>query len=240
MKIIEDILSTLDHEVPVVDVRQGTFQTAVLTRNCGLATTPHGVGSHHNTNPVKDAGLLMDKDTLTLARMALSPCHQEAAIGMAAINSLIAIEEKRCTEINAAAILAEKGQGKKVAVVGHFPFVNQIYEIAKKLWIIEKHPQEGDFDESHTDKLLPQADVVAITGTTFVNHTLEYLLGSCNPKAYVIILGGTTPMSTVLFDYGINAISGAKVTDPETVLRYISQGATFRQLKGVKRLTMYR
>ena len=61
MKIIDDLLSTLNYEAPVMDMRQGPFQTAVLTRYCGLASTPHDPGPHHDKTPVKEAGLLLGK-----------------------------------------------------------------------------------------------------------------------------------------------------------------------------------
>ena len=141
---------------------------------------------------------------------------------------------------NARDLLAEKGSGRKIALVGHFPFVVELGRQAEKLWVLERHPREGDFAETEAENLIPQADVVGITGTAFTNHTIEHLLGLCRPEAYVIILGGTTPLSPVLFDYGIDAISGTRVVDPEAVLHYVSQGATFRQIKGVKRLTMKR
>ena len=103
---------------------------------------------------------------------------------------------------------------------------------------MERSPREDDFAEADSEYLLPQADIVGITGTAFTNHTLEHLLGLCSPNAYVVILGGTTPLSPVLFDHGVSAISGTLVTDTETVLRCVSQGATFRQIKGVRLLTM--
>lgn len=238
MKIIDELLSSLDYKASVADIRQGPFQTAVLTRHCGLASTPHDPGPHHSRTPVNEAGLLMERDVWTLACMAKSESPFEAAIGMATINSLIEIEEQRCAEINAGDLLAKKGQGKRVAIVGHFPFIPQLRSIAEELWVIEKKPQEGDFPEAEADRLLPQADVIGITGTAFTNHTLESLLGLCNPKAYVVILGDTTPLSALLFDYGISAISGTRVVNPKTVLLCVSQGATFRQLKGVRLLTM--
>jgi len=240
MKIISDLLSTLDYEARVRDIRQGPFQTAVLTRGCGLASTPHDPVPHHSQTPVKEAGLLIDKDVLALARMAYSQNPLEAAIGMAAINSLVEVDEQRCTVLNAGDLLARKGEGKRVAIVGHFPFVPRLRTRVRELWVMEKNPREGDFTEADSENFLPQADIVGITGTTFSNHTLERLLGLCNPKAYVVILGGTTPLSPVLFDYGVSAISGTKVIDPETVLRSVSQGATFRQIKGVRLLTMER
>ena len=62
MRIIDAILSSLDYEAIVRDIRQGAFQTAVLTRGCGLASTPHDPGPHHNRTPVREAGLLLDKE----------------------------------------------------------------------------------------------------------------------------------------------------------------------------------
>lgn len=240
MKSIDDLLATLNYDVTARDIRQGPFQTAVLTRGCGLASTPHDPGPHHSRTPVTEAGLLMEKDARALARMAYSQSPLEATIGMATINSLVEVDEQRCTELNAGDLLARKGEEKRVVIVGHFPFVPRLRTLARELWVIERNPQEGDFGEAESERLIPQADVVGITGTTFTNHSLERLLGLCNPKAYVVILGDTAPLSPVLFDYGVSAISGTYVTDPETVLRFVSQGATFRQIKGVRLLTMER
>lgn len=240
MNIIDELISTLDYKVSVRDIRQGPFQIAVLTRGCGLASTPHDPGPHHNRTAVREAGALLNIDTLSLAHMAHSPSPMEAAIGMATINSLIDVDEQRCVELNAGDLLAQKGEGKRVAIIGHFPFVPKLRTVVRELWVIERNPQEGDFEEAEADRLVPQADVVGITGTAFTNQTIERLLSLCRPNAYVVVLGGTVPLSPVLFDYGISAISGTIVTDPETVLRCVSQGATFRQIKGKRLLTMER
>lgn len=238
MRIIDELISKLTYEVPVRDIRQGPFQTAVLTRNCGLASTPHDHGPHHDKAPIAEAGLLIGKDIKDLALLAESPSPHEAAIGMATINSLIEVNEHLCVELNAGDLLVQKGEGKRVAIIGHFPFVPRLRRAAKELWVIEKNPGEADLAEPEAENLLPQADVVGITGTAFINGTIEHLLELCSPKAFTVILGGTTPLSPVLFDHGISAISGTKVVDSETVLRCISQGATFRQIKGVRLLTM--
>jgi uncharacterized protein (DUF4213/DUF364 family) len=240
MSIIDDILNTLDFDTPLGDIRMGPFQTAVLTRACGLASTPHDPGPHHDKAPVADAGVLLAKDVKELAFMANSPGLYEASIGMAAINSLVEISDKDCVELNAGDLLMEKGEGKKVAIIGHFPFVSRLKKIARELWVIEKNPREGDVEESQTDNLVPQADVVGITGTAFSNQTIGHILDLCSSTAFVVILGGTTPLSPVLFDYGVDAVSGTQVIDSDSVLRAVSQGATFRQLKGIRLLTMIR
>lgn len=240
MKIIDDLLSTLNYEAPLRDIRQGAFQTAVFSRYCGLASTLRDRGGHHGKPPVKEAGVLLDKTANELARMVYSTSILEAAIGMATINSLLEVDETRCQEINAGALLAEKGEGKRVAIIGHFPFVPELRQAAKELWVIEQNPTEGDLPEKEAERLLPQADVIGITGTAFTNHTIEPLLALCNPKTYVVILGDSAPLSPLLFDYGIDAVSGTRVVEPETVLRCVSQGATFRQIRGIRLLTMKR
>jgi uncharacterized protein (DUF4213/DUF364 family) len=182
----------------------------------------------------------MGKGALEIAQMAYSSSLLEAAIGMAAINSLLEVDEGRCIALNAGDLLAEKGKGKKVALIGHFPFVSQLRQVVKEPWVIEQHLREGDFAASEAEILVPQADVVGITGMAFTNHTIEGLLGLCRPDAYIVVLGPTTQLSSVLFRYGVDAVSGTKVVDPEVLLRGVSQGATFRQLRGIRLLTMVR
>jgi uncharacterized protein (DUF4213/DUF364 family) len=54
------------------------------------------------------------------------------------------------------------------------------------------------------------------------------------------VLGPSTPLSPLLFDYGVDAISGAVVVDIPAALAAISQGANFRQIPGKRLLTMTR
>ncbi|MFC2032574.1 enolase N-terminal-like fold-containing protein, partial [Chloroflexota bacterium] len=88
MKITDELISKMTFKVAVRDIRQGPFQTAVLTRSCGLASTPHDPGPHHDKSPVADAGLLLNKNARDLALLVKSSSPSEAAIGMATINSL--------------------------------------------------------------------------------------------------------------------------------------------------------
>jgi uncharacterized protein (DUF4213/DUF364 family) len=236
--VIDELLSALAFDLPVREIRQGAFQTAVLTASCGLASTPHDAGPHQGRTAVKEAGLLLEKGGRALAHLAKSESEMEAAIGMAAINSLIEVDDRRCLELNAGDLLARKGEGKRIAIVGHFPFIPDLRKIARELWVIEKRPREGDLPEASAAGVIPRADVIGITGTAFTNHTVDGLLKLCDPEAYVVVLGGTAPLSPILFEHGVDAVSGTKVIDSDMVLRCVSQGATFRQIKGVRLLTM--
>lgn len=65
---------------------------------------------------------------------------------------------------------------------------------------------------------------------TFINHTLSRIPGFCNTKSVKMLLGPPTPMTHVLFDHGIDILSGSVVTDPEVMLKYLSEGANFIRL----------
>ncbi|MBW1890402.1 MAG: DUF364 domain-containing protein [Deltaproteobacteria bacterium] len=238
MRILDALISTLNVNTPVKDIRQGVFHTGVVTRYCGLAATLPQDALRQDPPMVKEPGFLLHKTPLELARLAYSPNLLEAAIGMATINSLLDVDESACIELNAAELISKKGKNKRVAVVGHFPFIPRVQKHVNKLWVIEKNPIAGDFGEAEADKLIPRADVVAITGTALTNHTMQHLLELCHPGAFVIALGDTAPLSTILFDYGLDAISGTRVYDADLALQCVSQGANFRQIKGVKRLTL--
>ena len=106
--------------------------------------------------------------------------------------------------------------------------------------MIEKRPAAGEYPAEAAAELIPRADVVALTGSALVNGTLDGLLALCRPGATVLVLGPSTPMSTVLFDHGATLLSGALVVDEEAVLRTVAQGACFRQVEGVRLLTLAR
>jgi hypothetical protein len=236
MRILDDLISSLS-DSGVQEVHTCVFWTAVISRNCGLASTFHEEHPYHRA--VRDVGSLRYKSALELAEYARSDNILEASIGMAAINSLIDIDEAKCVEENAFDVLAERGMRRNIAIVGHFPWVPKLRNIAKELWVIEQRPQGGDLPAEAAEEILPQADVVAITGTSFINHTVEKLL-DLSKKSFVVMIGPTTPISPVLFDYGVDVVAGVKVVEPEKTIRSISEGAIFSQVEGVKLVTIKR
>jgi hypothetical protein len=186
---------------------------------------------------VRGVGDLRNRSALELAEYAKSDNLLEASIGMATINSLIDIDETRCDAENALDVLIEKGEGKDIAVVGHFPWIPKLQKVARKLWVLEQRPQAGDLPAEAAEDILPKADVVAITGTSLINHTVEKLLDLAR-GSFVVMVGPTSPLSPVLFDWGVDVVSGTKVVEPEKVLRSISEGAIFPQVQGVKLMNM--
>ena len=237
MRILDDLIYSLrGNDFQVRSVHTCVFWTAVVSKHCGLSSTFREAGPSHGRG-VRDVGSLTQRTALELAEYARSNSLLEASIGMATINSLIEVDESKCVEKNAFEILLEKGEGKNVAVVGHFPWIPTLRGKVGNLWVLEQRIRDGDLPAQEAERVLPQCDVVGITGTSFINHTLEGLLNLCK-KAYIVMIGPTTPLSSILFDHGIDVICGTKVIDSEKLIRFISEGATFKEVSGVRLLTL--
>lgn len=237
MAVLDDLLDNLEGDAPIHTILVGAHWTLVCSRRCGLAATlindhPHG----HAT--VRDAGRLHLKSARELAEYARSEILLEASIGVAALNSLLQVDESQCIDLNAYDLLAQEGRGRNVAIVGHFPFIPKLRPIVGQLWVIEQRPSQDEYPADAAVNLLPQADVVAITSSALINHTLDGLLKLCRPQALVMLLGPSTPLSPVLFAYGASILSGAWVMDQEAVIRSIAQGASLRQMEALRLVTM--
>jgi hypothetical protein len=235
--ILSDLLDSLNEDAPVRSVLVGAHWTLVCSRHGGLATTLTG-DSPHAHELVRDVGRLHEKSARELAEYARSDNLLERSIGVAAINSLLDVDESHCVQVNAAEVLAEKGREKKVALVGHFPFIPKLKPAVGELLVIEQYPAEGEYAAETAPEILPHADIVAITGSALINGTLDGLLALCPRDVPVMVLGPSTPLSPVLFEHGATILSGSRVTDESAAALTISQAASFRQVEGVKLLSM--
>ncbi len=165
--------------------------------------------------------------------------NQAPTLAMAALNGLFAPPPEAVTQ-KAQDLILEKGSNKRVAVVGHFPFVEKMGEKFAAFDVLERRPRPGDLDADMAAQVLPQADVVAITGTSILNGTADQLLTLCQPEAFVIMLGPSTPFAPSLFKLGVNALAGAVVKDPDAVLAGVAADLPFKQLQGAQSLVWVR
>jgi uncharacterized protein (DUF4213/DUF364 family) len=240
---IEALLAELKGDAPVREVLVGAFWTAVVLEadplRGGLASTLRAE-THDEGPPVRQPGRLREYSGRELAEWLRSPRILEASIGMAALNALLDVDESACTDLNAEEVIVQQGAGRRVAIVGHFPFVERVRQAAEACWVLELRPRPGDLPAVHAEEVLTRADVVALTGTSLLNHTFDDLIALCRPEAFVVLLGASAPLSPVLLDRGVDAVSGTKVVDVPAVLRAVGEGATFRQIPGKRLLTMTR
>jgi uncharacterized protein (DUF4213/DUF364 family) len=224
----------------------GLHWTAVVAvvagvRRCGLASTISGRHIHGRPD-VANAGTLTALPARELAAWSLCGNPTQRSVGLAAINALANSHPGSWTDQNAEQALCALGVGKRVVLVGHFPFVDRVRGHVGELAVLEKDPQPGDLAAAAAGEVIPKADVVAITAVTLLNLTFTALMALCPPRAFVILLGPSSPLSPLVFNHGVDMVCGSVVTDPERVLLAVQQGATFRQLHraGVRLVTMTR
>jgi len=244
MEIFNAIILSLP-EGKVISVDIGLFWTAVTVEyhgilRCGLAATLSNCEFEHARLPaVEKAGQLEDSPASELTDLVYSMSFTEVSVGLAAINALLPPIEN---PVNLAAedYIERLGSTSKVALIGHFPFVSNLKGRVKKLWVLELNPKGDDLPASQAQEIIPQADILAITATTLINHTFEGIFNLRKPGAKVLLIGPSTPLSPVLFEYGIDVLSGSIVEKPDAVLPLVRQGATFRQIRshGVRLVTV--
>ncbi len=136
----------------------------------------------------------------------------EASFGLAALNAccntLDRMEALRCREPEGGFYADGLDfSGKTVGMIGHMHGPAGLREQAKALYILEKEPQSGDYPDSACDWLLPQCDIVIITGSSLVNKTLPHLLELCQ-DAVTVLTGPSVPLCPALLDLGIDRVSG--------------------------------
>ncbi len=164
----------------------------------------------------------------------------ERSIGMAALNAAVLPPTHPCVEGNALELMATLARGKRAVVVGHFPTMERIREAASSFHVLEKRPLPGDLPAEAAPQVMPDADVVAMTGVTCLNDTIDDLLRLKKPGSIWIVLGPTVPLSPALFDFGVDVIGGAWADAPDAVEAMVSQGGTARHISGLRSVLMPR
>ncbi len=242
--ILERILATLPRDWQAHALYIGVNWTLAVVQNpwgqqqAGLAATPgpERVAAQSRFQP--GANPLPSSDALALAQSVYAGDPVEAAVGLAALNALLQPDPAQLAQVDAADWLVTHGQGRQVALVGHFPFVDELRPVVAQLWVLELSPHPGDFNAAAAPHLIPQADVVAITSSTLINHTLDGLLALARPEAKVMLLGPSTPLTPVLFDFGVDLLSGVQVIDIAATLASVEASVNFRKMQGARRVTL--
>ncbi|MBN1286910.1 MAG: DUF364 domain-containing protein [Anaerolineae bacterium] len=246
--IAQDILATIEHDVPVAGVWIGLHWTVVALADgrAGMAATLQAdpTAHHiHGTPDVAEAGRLHTRGALELAAYVNGRQGPDASVGWAALNALVCHDLLDSAahdeaEMDAAEFLLAEGQTRPVAVVGHFPFTGRLRAGVETLWVLEMDPGPDDLPADAAPDILPQAGVVALTSMTLINNTFAGLLPHIRPDAVVMLLGPSTPLTPVFFARGIDVLSGVRVTDIDMLRDSVTQGASFWQVRGVQKVTI--
>ena len=246
---IPEILGPALDNITVERAVIGLFFTGVKLSN-GLAgacatpikTIPEAVCCPSSAMAMPFPGKLHGRPALDLAREALGENGIRRAIGIAAMNALADTcwrhrphpEAELCLGIDAFDA-TEIRPGDNVVVVGAFvPFLRELKRRHQPFLVLEQDPATLKADElpffrpaEQAGTVVPQADVLLITGTTLINDTLEELLGLAKPTARVTMVGPTVSLLPDAFlRRGADILGTVRITAPDAFLEMLAEGGS--------------
>ena len=247
--MIGRILGSELDEITVERAVVGLFFTGVKLSNgtAGTSATPiksipEAVCCPSSAMAMPFPGRLRGRPAADLAREALSGHGIRRTVGIATVNALAdycwqcrphpdvelrhGVDAFDATEIR---------HGDRVVVVGAFvPFLKELKRRGQAFLVLEQDPATLKADElpffrpaEQAAEILPNADVVLITGSTLVSNTLEHLLVLARPDARVTVVGPTVGMLPDAFlARGANVLGCVRITEPDPFLDLLVEGGS--------------
>lgn len=126
-------------------------------------------------------------------------------------------------------------RGQTVVVVGAFvPFLRELKRRGQSYLVLEQDPATLKADElpfyrhaSEAPSVVPQADVLLVTGTTLLNDTLEEILELARPDACKVVVGPTVGLAPDAYlRRGCDVLGTIQVTRADEFLDVLAQGGS--------------
>jgi uncharacterized protein (DUF4213/DUF364 family) len=246
---IGTILGSELEEITIERAVVGLFFTGVKLSNgtTGASATPiksipEAVCCPSSAMAMPFPGKLAGRRAADVAREALSGHGIRRAVGIAAVNALADCCWQRRPHPDVelqhgvdAFDATDIRHGDNVVVVGAFvPFLKELKRRGQAFLVLEQDPSTLKADElpffrpaEQAAEILPDADVVLITGSTLVNNTLEHLLALTRPDARVTVVGPTVGMLPDAFlARGADVLGCVRITEPDAFLDLLAEGGS--------------
>lgn len=225
--IYDTIIGSVPQGENIADTIAGDAWSLVETAKgkVGIAMTTSG-----STRPPMLSESLIGMDIQEAARALMSWNFEEASLALAAINACLNTEarmkEFHCKEpYDNYCTRGLDLSGKRLGLIGHLKMPEEVRNAAAECHILELHPQPGDYPASACEWILPECEIVIITGSSLINKTLPRLLALCR-NAYTILAGPTVPLCPALLDLGIDRLAGLVINDPERMKKRQAAGVS--------------
>jgi uncharacterized protein (DUF4213/DUF364 family) len=249
INILTEKSPTPIHDLWVDDLVIGIFFTGVklLTGHAGVAFTPIGeipeaVCCPTTAARMPQAGNLDKSSVSEILKYALDTNVLKSAIGVATLNALsqLVIESEVGKEYKVAKEkdgfdLLEIKPDETVTLIGAFgPYIRRLKMMGNPFFIVEKNPQTLRSDEIEYFKpesemafAFEKSDVIIITGTAIVNHTIDTILSSITDGKRTAIIGPTASMiPNAFFKRGVDIMAGVRILNPDLMIKILKQGGS--------------
>jgi len=227
----------------------GLFFTGVKLSNgtagaCAtpIKTIPEAVCCPTSAMAMPFPGKLRGRPAFDLAEEALGNHGIRRATGIAAMNALADTcwrrrphpEAELCLGIDAFDA-TDIRPGDNVVVIGAFvPFLRELKRRRQPFLVLEQDAATLKAEEmpsfrpaDQAPAVVPEADVLLITGTTLINDTLEGLLAAAKPAARVTMVGPTVSLLPDAFlRRGASILGTVRITEPDEFLETLAEGGS--------------
>lgn len=226
-KLYDELIAAVPEDAVVSECLTGLSWFLVRSAGTGVSMRPGEVNG-----PVRSAGNIAGMKVRELAGWIKSWNWNEAALGLAAVNSALNaqsavlgncgawLDETKTEDVFTC--LLDELRGKRVAVVGHFQNLERLSAVCE-LSILERKPMPGDLPDPACEYILGNQDVVIMTATTLINKTMPRLL-ELSRNARVVVAGPSTPLHPLMFEHGVNLLGGLIVDDERSLWRAVMEG----------------
>ena len=137
--------------------------------------------------------------------------------------------------------LIDLNQKRTITIVGAFQsYIRKISATDNQLYVLElnknalreEHKKYYVPAESYRE-ILPESDIVIITGLTLVNNTIDGLLEAVSPGTKVIVTGHSSSLvPDILFKNKVNIIGATRIMNPDLLFSIVSEfGAGYHLFK---------
>lgn len=220
---------------------EGTAERVVVGLNWTLVVGAAGTGMAHTPargtagcRSLPKPGTYAGQPLATLAALWGSQNVFEHAIALAAVNAYWNRYDIAGSAENGLDLI--ENHGERTVMIGRFP---GIAERCPGIAIVEREPRAGEHPESALPELLPKAQFVAVTASALVNGSMAGILALC-PRAYVLVIGPSTPLAPPLFERGVDALSGFVARDVDKLVQAVSEGASVAAIRSFGRYATIR
>jgi uncharacterized protein (DUF4213/DUF364 family) len=246
---VTDILRAELDDIAVERATIGLFFTGVKlsTGHAGacatpIKTIPEAVCCPSSAMAMPFPGKMKGKPARDAMKEAFSDHGIRRGVGIATINALAElcwerrpnpeVELRRGLDAFDANTFRPNDQ---TVVIGAFvPFLKELKRRKQSFLVLEKDPDTLKPEEMPfyrpaelAREVVPQADVLLITGTTLLNDTLEDLLSWAKPEARVTVVGPTVGLLPDAFlARGADYLGGVRITQPDDFLDLLAEGGS--------------
>lgn len=185
---------------------------------------------------------LAGRPAAELMRDAVSANGLRRAVGIATLNALAELCWRRRPHpdvdllpgADAFAAAALRGKEQVVLVGAFIPFLKELKRRGQPYLVLEQNPamlkpEEMPFyrPAAQAREIVPNADVLLVTGATLLNDTLEDLLAWARPEARVTVVGPTVGMLPDAFlARGADVLGTLRITQPDAFLDLLAEGGS--------------